>query len=46
MKNKLNEEKIRMAKLAGILHESNDAEIQVWFDQLWAVEFESSKVDR
>jgi len=32
MKNKLNEEKIRMAKLAGILHESNGAEIQVWFD--------------
>ena len=34
MKNKLNEEKIRMAKLAGILNENNDSDVdvQVWFD--------------
>ena len=34
MKNKLNEEKIRMVKLAGILNENNDAGagVQVWFD--------------
>jgi len=34
MKNKLNEEKIRMAKLAGILNENNDTDagVQVWFD--------------
>lgn len=32
MKNKLNEEKIRMAKLAGLLFENENSDIQVWFD--------------
>jgi len=32
MKNKLNEEKIRMAKLAGLMSENEESGIQVWFD--------------
>ena len=32
MKNKLNEEKARMSKLAGILSENLDSGVQVWFD--------------
>ncbi len=32
MKNKLNEEKVRMKELAGILLENENKEVQVWFD--------------
>jgi 5'(3')-deoxyribonucleotidase len=32
MKNKLNEEKVRMAELAGLLSENKESGIQVWFD--------------
>ena len=32
MKNKLNEEKVRMKELAGILLENDSKEVQVWFD--------------
>ena len=32
MKNKLNEEKLRMSKLAGIISENTESGVQVWFD--------------